>query len=96
MGFMRLTAIGATAAAGRGATMIQAAIIAKMKQEATRRQQGGVGQRGNQGTLARNKAALAAALAGIPVTRAPRANAPKATPASTATNKARLAALLDD
>lgn len=77
---------------GRWATMIQSAIVAKVRQESAQR----VSRAGRTSSTQQNRATLAKALANIPATQAPRASGPKPVPSSAATNKARLAAILSD
>lgn len=99
MGFTRLSSSGVVAVKGHWATMLhgatQAAISAKTRQEASApRRAAGAGH--GKATLAKNKEALAKALANIPASTAPHASNSEVTPANATANRARLNALLAD
>jgi len=99
MGFTRLDSSGVVATKGRWAAMYSGALLASISAQAkqgTLAAPRAAGSANGKATLARNKEALAKALANIPASRAPHASSPRVTPANTTANRARLNALLAD
>jgi hypothetical protein len=92
----RLIAASGSLGRGRWGAMMQSAIAAKMRQDAAGAKPRAAGSGNGKATLAKNKEALAKALANIPASRAPHASSSKVTPANATANRARLNALLAD
>lgn len=99
MGFTRLDSSGVVATKGRWAAMYSGALLASISAQA---KQGALaapraaGSANGKAALAKNRDALAKALANIPADTAPRASGTRATPANSTSNRARLDALLAD
>lgn len=96
MGFTRLSSSGIAVAKGRWGTIMQAAVSAKMRQESVSAAPHAAGSSNGKAASAKNKAALAAAVANTLANKAPCASGARTAPANSVTNRAMLATLLAD